>query len=85
VMNWLLISMPVAICLEVFAPDRYLLIFSTSCLAILPLARWMGRATEQLAERMGEGVGGLLNATFGNAAELIIALVALHAGFYEVG
>ncbi|MGB5181670.1 MAG: calcium/proton exchanger [Xanthobacteraceae bacterium] len=83
-MNWLLISMPVAICLEVFAPDRYLLIFSTSCLAILPLARWMGRATEQLAERMGEGVGGLLNATFGNAAELIIALVALHAGFYEV-
>ena len=44
-MNWLLISMPVAICLEVFAPDRYLLIFSTSCLAILPLARWMGRAS----------------------------------------
>ena len=83
-MNWLLISMPVAICLKVFAPDRYLLIFSTSCLAILPLARWMGRATEQLAERMGEGVGGLLNATFGNAAELIIALVALHAGLYEV-
>jgi Ca2+:H+ antiporter len=84
VMNWLLISMPVAICLKVFAPDRYLLIFSTSCLAILPLARWMGRATEQLAERMGEGVGGLLNATFGNASELIIALVALHAGLYEV-
>ena len=83
-MNWLLIFVPVAIGLEVFAPDRYLLIFSTSCLAILPLARWMGRATEQLAERMGEGVGGLLNATFGNAAELIIALVALHAGLYEV-
>src|SRR5260370_1305193 len=83
-MNLLLISMPVAICLKVFAPDRYLLIFSTSCVAILPIARWMGRATEQLAERMGEGVGGLLNATFGNAAELIIALVALHAGLYEV-
>ena len=53
-------------------------------LAILPLAGWMGRATEQLAERMGEGVGGLLNATFGNAAELIIALAALRAGLHDV-
>jgi Ca2+:H+ antiporter len=44
----------------------------------------MGQATEQLAERMGEGVGGLLNATFGNAAELIIALAALRAGLYQV-
>jgi Ca2+/H+ antiporter len=44
----------------------------------------MGRATEQLADRMGEGVGGLLNATFGNAAELIIALAALHAGLHDV-
>ena len=44
----------------------------------------MGRATEQLAERMGEGVGGLLNATFGNAAELIIALAALRAGLHDV-
>ena len=44
----------------------------------------MGRATEQLAERMGEGIGGLLNATFGNAAELIIALVALRAGLHDV-
>lgn len=78
-MNWLLIFVPVAIALEHLAPDRYLLIFATSCLAILPLAGWMGHATEQLAERMGEGVGGLLNATFGNAAELIIALAALRA------
>jgi Ca2+:H+ antiporter len=44
----------------------------------------MGRATEQLAERLGEGVGGLLNATFGNAAELIIALAALRAGLDDV-
>ena len=44
---------------------------------------WLGRATEQLAERMGEGVGGLLNASFGNAAELIIALVALRAGLHD--
>ncbi len=84
VLNSLSVFVPVAIGLEAFAPDRYLLIFFASCSAILPLARWMGRATEQLADRMGEGIGGLLNATFGNAAELIIALVALHAGLYQV-
>jgi len=48
------------------------------------LAGWMGKATEHLASRAGAGVGGLLNATFGNAAELIIALVALREGFYDV-
>jgi hypothetical protein len=58
-MNWLLIFVPVAIGLEFLAPERYLLVFVTSALATLPLAGWMGRATEQLAERMGEGVGGL--------------------------
>src|SRR5689334_20455313 len=65
---------------QVLAPinaERHLLVFVTSSLAILPLAAWMGRATEELAEHLGEGVGGLLNATFGNAAELIISLVAL--------
>jgi Ca2+:H+ antiporter len=84
VMNWLLLFVPVAIGVEFLAPERHLLIFVTSSLAILPLAGWMGRATEQLAERMGEGIGGLLNATFGNAAELIIALAALHAGLHDV-
>lgn len=83
-MSWLLLFVPVAIALEFLAPDRYLLIFASSCLAIIPLAAWMGRATEQLAERLGEGVGGLLNATFGNAAELIIALAALRAGLPDV-
>ena len=83
-MNWLLLFVPIAIGLDVLSPERYLLIFAASCLAILPLAGWMGRATEQLAERLGEGVGGLLNATFGNAAELIIALAALRAGLYDV-
>src|ERR1700733_15532076 len=83
-MNWLLLFVPVAAGLEIFAPDRYLLVFVASSLAILPLAAWMGWATEQLAERLGEGVGGLLNATFGNAAELIIALTALRAGLYDV-
>ena len=83
-MNWLLLLIPVAIGEELLAPERYLLVFITSALAILPLAGWMGRATEQLAERMGEGIGGLLNATFGNAAELIIALAALRAGLHDV-
>ena len=83
-MSWLLVFYPIAIALETFAPERSLLIFVASALAILPLAGWMGRATEQLADRMGEGVGGLLNATFGNAAELIIALAALHAGLQDV-
>jgi Ca2+:H+ antiporter len=83
-MNWLLLFLPITAGLEFFAPDRHLLIFASSSIAILPLATWMGRATEQLAERMGEGIGGLLNATFGNAAELIIALAALRAGLHDV-
>jgi Ca2+:H+ antiporter len=83
-MTWLLVFIPVTIGLEVFAPDRYLLVFIASCLAILPLAGWLGRATERLAARLGEGVGALLNATFGNAAELIIAFVALRAGLYDI-
>src|ERR1700724_4850589 len=83
-MNWLLLFVPIAIGLELLAPDRHLLVFVTSSLALLPLAMWLGRATEQLAVRMGEGVGGLLNATFGNAAELIIAVVALSKGLSSV-
>ncbi len=61
-----------------------LMVFSFSALAIIPLAGLMGDATERLASRLGAGVGGLLNATFGNAAELIIALVALQNGLYDV-
>jgi Ca2+:H+ antiporter len=82
--NWLLIFVPVAVLLEHAAPDRPLWIFLTSALAIMPLAGWMGQATEHLAERTGEGIGGLLNATFGNAAELIIALAALRGGLHDV-
>jgi Ca2+:H+ antiporter len=59
-------------------------VFLFACLAIIPLAGLMGEATEHLAARLGAGVGGLLNATFGNAAELIIALVALHRGLHDV-
>jgi Ca2+:H+ antiporter len=80
----LLVFLPVAVALEHLAPGRVLLIFIASGLAIIPLAGWLGRATEQIAERTSEGVGGLLNATFGNAAELIIAVSALRAGMFEV-
>ena len=83
-MNWLLVFIPATVALEHLAPERHLLVFFAAAIAILPLAGWLGRATEQLAERMGEGVGGLLNATFGNAAELIIALAALRAGLHDV-
>src|SRR6185295_10891647 len=55
-----------------------------ACLAIIPLAGMMGEATERLAARLGAGIGGLLNATFGNAAELIIAIAALSRGLHDV-
>ena len=75
----LLAAAPVAIVLELVHGDP-LWIFVASSLAIVPLAGLMGEATEALAEHMGPAVGGLLNATFGNAAELIIALVVLSRG-----
>lgn len=85
--NWLLLLLafiPVALVLEHVVHASALAIFLTSAAAIIPLAALMGRATERLAERLGEGVGGLLNATFGNAAELIIAIVALRAGLIDL-
>ena len=58
--------------------------FFTSTLGVIPTAALMGRATEELAARAGPGIGGLLNVTFGNAPELVIALFALNAGLHEV-
>lgn len=60
------------------------LVFGTACLAVLPLAGFMGEATEHLSARTGPTLGGFLNATFGNAAELIIAIAALRAGEVEL-
>ncbi len=80
---WLLVALPVALVLE-WRHANGLWIFGAACVAIIPLAGLMGRATENLAEAMGPSVGGLLNATFGNAAELIIALFALHKGETEL-
>ena len=76
----LVLFLPVAVVLRWL--NRYpSMVFAGSALAILPLAGWMGNATEQLAERYGPGIGGLLNATFGNAAELILGAIAVYHGF----
>lgn len=82
-LDLLLIFIPVAAVLHYsHAPELWT--FLASGLAIIPLAGWMGKATESLAHRMGAGVGGLLNATFGNAAEMIIAFQGLRAGLTGV-
>lgn len=80
----LLVFFPVTLVLELAMGIHGTPIFVTAALAIIPLAGIMGRATEQLAHHVGAGLGGLLNATFGNAAELIIAGFALNAGLYDV-
>src|SRR4051794_27065600 len=74
---------PIAIALDV-AGASATAIFFTSALGVIPTAALMGRATEELAARSGPGIGGLLNVTFGNAPELIIALFALGDGLHEV-
>ncbi len=74
---------PIAIALDV-AGASDALVFGASALGIVPTAALMGRATEELAARSGPGIGGLLNVTFGNAPELIIALFALGEGLHEV-
>lgn len=82
-LNILLIFVPVPLILAALGGSP-VLIFITSCLGIIPLAGLMGKATEYLADRVGQGWGGLLNATFGNACELIIALSALRAGYVDI-
>jgi Ca2+:H+ antiporter len=74
---------PIAIALEL-AHAGAVVTFFASALGVIPTAALMGRATEELAVRSGPGIGGLLNVTFGNAPELIIALFALGAGLHEV-
>jgi Ca2+:H+ antiporter len=83
-LDWLLVFVPIAVVLRYTQPESQTLIFLVACLAILPLAGCLGRATEHLAAHTGEGVGGLLNATFGNAAEMIIAPAALQKGLHDV-
>lgn len=81
--NWLFAFIPVSLLLEhlhVAAPY----IFFSAALSIIPIASLIIQATEQIASRTGDAIGGLLNATFGNAPELIIAFVALNAGMLDM-
>jgi Ca2+:H+ antiporter len=82
-LSLLLVFIPIGLLLELMHASP-VLVFVASAGAIVPLAGHMGKATEHLAERTGPGIGGLLNATFGNAAELIIALMALQRGLHDV-
>jgi Ca2+:H+ antiporter len=79
---WLLAVVPVVIVLAHLMPEAHTLLFVLAVIAIVPLASLLSHATEAVAEKTGDAVGGLLNATLGNLTELIIALTALRAGEY---
>src|SRR5438477_6750299 len=79
---WLLIFVPIVFVTEKLKPESHTLLFVLSVLAILPLALLLSHATESVAAKTGDSVGGLLNATLGNLTELVIAIVALQAGQY---
>jgi Ca2+:H+ antiporter len=83
-MNWLLIFIPITVVLEHIGGISAPLIFFSAAMSIVPIAALIVHATEQLATRTGDAIGGLLNATFGNAPELIISVVALRAGYLEM-
>lgn len=83
-LDWLLPLVPATLLVRWLAPDHRVALFFLAGLGIVPLAGWMGKSTEHLAERVGEGLGGLLNASFGNLAEILIALMALREGLTEV-
>ena len=79
---WLLALVPVVFASQKFKPEAHTLLFVLSVLAIVPLAALLSHATESVAAKTGDTVGGLLNATLGNLTELVIALAALRAGQY---
>ena len=81
-MLWLLAFVPAVLIAERLRPESYTLLFVLSVLAIVPLAALLSHATEAVAAKTGDSVGGLLNATLGNLTELVIALTALKAGEY---
>ena len=79
---WLLGFVPVVFVAQALAPESHTLLFVLSVLAIVPLAALLSHATESVAAKTGDAVGGLLNATLGNLTELVIALAALKSGQY---
>src|SRR5215472_6158780 len=83
-MNWFLLFIPITVMLEHIHGMPPPVEFFSAALAIVPIAALIAGSTEQLSTRTGDAIGGLLNATFGNAPELIIALVALNAGLLDM-
>src|SRR5258705_12103341 len=81
---WLLTFVPAVLVTQRLEPEAHTLLFVLSVLAIVPLAALLSRATESVATKTGDTVGGLLNATLGNLTELVIALAALRAGQYTL-
>jgi Ca2+:H+ antiporter len=79
---WMLVFVPIVLIAEAVAPSAHTLLFVLAVLAIVPLAALLSHATESVAEKTGDAIGGLLNATLGNLTELIIAIAALQAGEY---
>jgi Ca2+:H+ antiporter len=79
---WLLAFVPVVLAAAKLQPEAHTLLFVLAVLAIVPLAALLSHATESVAAKTGDAVGGLLNATLGNLTELVIALTALRAGQY---
>lgn len=79
---WMLVFVPAVLVAESMAPTAHTALFILAILAIVPLAALLSLATESVAEKTGDAIGGLLNATLGNLTELIIAVAALHAGEY---
>src|SRR5215475_6392457 len=83
-LNWLLVFVPAVIVAEKAKPEAHTLLFLLSIAAIVPLAALLSRATESVAAKTGDAIGGLLNATFGNMTELIISIAALQAGMLDL-
>jgi len=81
---WMLVFVPVVLAAEQIAPSAHTVLFVLAVLAIVPLAALLSLATESVAEKTGDAIGGLLNATLGNLTELIIATAALQAGEYTL-
>src|SRR5262245_43790801 len=81
---WLLVFVPVVFAVHKLTAEAHTLLFILSVLAVVPLAALLSHATESVATKTGDTVGGLLNATLGNLTELVIALAALRAGQYTL-
>ncbi len=82
--SWLVVFVPVVLVAEHAIPDSHVLLFALSVVAIVPLAGFLSHATEAVAARTGDAVGGLLSATLGNLTELVIAFTALRAGMFDL-